>query len=82
MGMIDRGSELQWMSQYPHEAECCFPPLTCIEVVSERIEGAVIVITARLSLNLNSLTIEQVVRKRQKTVIDMCDRLKSEASSL
>merc|ERR1719291_60823 len=79
MGMIDRGSELQWLSQYPHEAECCFPPLTGIEVLSERIEGAVIIITARLSLNLNSLTIEQVVGKRQKVVVDMCDGLQSEA---
>ena len=28
MGMIDRGAELGWVSQYPHEAECLFAPLT------------------------------------------------------
>ena len=28
MGMIDRGAELGWISQYPHEAECLFAPLT------------------------------------------------------
>jgi hypothetical protein len=47
-------------SQYPHENECLFAPLTGIEVQSTRIEGAVLVIEARLSVNLNALTIEQV----------------------
>ena len=28
MGMIDRGAELGWISQYPHESECLFAPLT------------------------------------------------------
>jgi hypothetical protein len=28
MGMIDRGAELRWISQYPHERECLFAPLT------------------------------------------------------
>ena len=27
MGMIDRGAELGWISQYPHERECLFAPL-------------------------------------------------------
>jgi hypothetical protein len=47
-------------SQYPHENECLFAPLTGIEVQGTRIEGAVLVIEARLSVNLNALTIEQV----------------------
>ena len=28
MGMIDRGAELGWVSQYPFEAECLLAPLT------------------------------------------------------
>lgn len=28
MGMVDRGAELKWLSQYPGEAEICFAPLT------------------------------------------------------
>ena len=28
-GMLDRGASLQWLSQYPHEAETCFPPCAC-----------------------------------------------------
>ena len=86
MGMVDRGAELGWVSQYPHEkgerhtvlstliqtaypplpafflllAECVFAPLTGIEVLGTRVESAVLVIEARLSINLNALTIEQV----------------------
>ena len=28
MGMIDRGADLSWLSQYPAEEEVLFPPLT------------------------------------------------------
>ena len=28
MGMVDRGAELEWLSQYPGEREICFAPLT------------------------------------------------------
>ena len=60
MGMIDRGAELGWISQYPHEAECLFAPLTGIEVQSTRVDNSILVVEARLSVNLNALTIEQV----------------------
>ena len=36
-----------------------FAPLTGIEVLDTRVDGAVLVIEARLSVNLNALTIEQ-----------------------
>ena len=60
MGMIDRGAELQWISQYPHERECLFAPLTGLEVQHTRVEGAALVVEVRLSINLNAMTIEQV----------------------
>ena len=60
MGMIDRGAELGWISQYPHEAECLFAPLTGIEVQSTRVDNSILVVEERLSVNLNALTIEQV----------------------
>ena len=62
VGMIDRGAELGWISQYPHEAECLFAPLTGIEVQSTRVDNSILVVEARLSVNLNALTIEQVRR--------------------
>ena len=30
MGMVDRGADLAWLSQYPHEREVLLPPLTGI----------------------------------------------------
>ena len=59
-GMIDRGADVSWLSQYPHEREILFGPLTGIELQGTRVEGAVVVVEARLSVNLNALTIEQV----------------------
>ena len=35
MGMVDRGACLTWLSQYPHEREILFGPLTGIEVSDE-----------------------------------------------
>ena len=33
MGMVDRGADLSWVSQYQHEREILLPPLTGFEVV-------------------------------------------------
>lgn len=34
-GMVDRGADLSWLSQYPHEKEVCFGALSCIEPLTE-----------------------------------------------
>ena len=34
MGMIDRGADISWLSQYPHEKEILFAPLTGLEMIS------------------------------------------------
>ena len=60
MGMIDRGAEIAWLSQYPHEAEILFAPLTGLEVQGTRAEGGVIMVDVRLATNQSALTIEQV----------------------
>ena len=59
MGMLDRGADLAWLSQYPNEREILFPPLTGCEVQSVRVEGAVRVVSVRLSVNLTTRTVEQ-----------------------
>lgn len=70
-GMIDRGADISWLSQYPHEREVLFAPLTGLEVKSTRVEGGAIVVCMSISINLASLTIEQVIGKRKKMLIDM-----------
>ena len=47
-----------------------------MEVRSSRIEGAVQIFEVVLTVNMASLTIEQVIGKRRKVVRDMCDQLK------
>ena len=74
MGMVNRGAFLGWLSQYPDEAEILVPPLTGLEILSEREEKSLgqpgtftTVYEMGLNCNLQSKTIEQVlaVRKRQ-----------------
>ena len=72
MGLVDRGADLSWLSQYGHEREILFPPLMGLQVVSTRVRGSVLVAQVRLSLNMLSLTLEEVVSKRRKLVWDTC----------
>ena len=71
MGMVDRGADLTWLSQYPHEREVLLPPLTGIEALTSDVEGSMLVISARLSLNLSAQTLEQVLSRRRKMLMDM-----------
>jgi len=34
-GMVNRGADIAWLSQYPEEKETLFPPLTALEVVRD-----------------------------------------------
>ena len=44
LGMVDRGADLSWVSQYPHEAEICFGPLTGLEVVDTGVQGTALLV--------------------------------------
>ena len=81
MGMINRGADLSWLSQYPHEAEILFAPLTGVEVTGTRVEGGVIVVELAVDINLSARTIEQVVSLRRRLCSDMCDSLLVELGS-
>jgi hypothetical protein len=80
-GMVDRGADLQWLSQHPEENEILFPPLTGIEVQGKRIEGPVVIIEVGLSVNHISLTIEQVVGKRLKLLQQMMNDIMTELNA-
>ena len=85
MGLVDKGCDLSWLSQYPHEREVLFPPLTGIEVLGSSVDGSSLIIATRLALNLASLTLDEQLAKRRKVVLDMCrvmnDSLKHELAS-
>jgi hypothetical protein len=73
--MVDRGAEIGFLSQYPHEREIVFAPLAGFEVKHTRVEGQVLVVAVGLSVNLTAQTIEQAIEKRRKLVRDMCEHL-------
>ena len=74
-GMVDRGADMRSFSQYPFEEEIVFSPLTSLEVLGTHIEGRVLVVEARTSINLVSPTIEQVFSRRQRLVANMCEQM-------
>jgi hypothetical protein len=77
-GMIDRGADISFLSQYPFEKEILFNPLTGLEVSGSRVEGPMLIVEVKLSVNLTSLTIEQVIGKRKKVLQDMVPGLEAE----
>uniref|UniRef100_A0A7S2FQQ3 Uncharacterized protein n=1 Tax=Haptolina brevifila TaxID=156173 RepID=A0A7S2FQQ3_9EUKA len=74
-GMVDRGADISFLSYYPHEREVLFAPLCGLEVRGSRVTGTTAVLDVALSINLASLTIEQMVSKRRKMVTEMCNNM-------
>ena len=58
-GMVDRGADISWLSQYPHEREVLFPPLLGLEVLGTQVSGQTLVVEMRLSLNLVAHTTDR-----------------------
>ena len=71
MGMIDRGADFSWLSQYPHEKEILFAPLTGIGIESYRVVHDVLIASVRPSVNLQAKTIEQVMSKMRTSHIQL-----------
>ena len=60
MGMVDRGADIGFLSQFPGEQEILYGPLMGMEVRGTRVDGSTLVIEVDLSTNQKSLTLEQV----------------------
>jgi len=96
MSTMDRGAELSWLSQYPHEEETLLPPLTYLRVEHIRLDPTsdtpmmIVEIRARISQSIQVqiplLTdaehnmIRQVVRKEKNTNIVTNSKLLSRFS--
>ena len=50
-GLIDRGCDVAWCSQYPFEREILFAPLTALESTGSRVQGNVLVLELRVVVN-------------------------------
>ena len=63
----------------PHmTTECSLHRDPCaqgLEVQGTHVEGSVVVVACRLNVNLNALTLSQVVSKRRKLCVDMVDSM-------
>jgi ankyrin repeat protein len=77
MGMIDRGADLAWLSQYPDEHEITFPPFTGLEVADTRVDENVLVVNMRLNVNLTSPTIEASVAKMRSAHLQLLETIHS-----
>ena len=63
-GMVNCGASIAWLSQYGEaEEEILFAPLTGLEMRNTRVDDGMLVIEVVPSVNLVSLTIEQVSRQ-------------------
>ena len=80
-GMVSRGADISPFSQYPHEKEVLFPPLTGLEVESNRVEGEKIVLQVRPNIQMGTRTIEEVIARRLTLLRDMSDGMKIELAS-
>lgn len=80
-GMVSRGANLSLLSQYPHEREILFTPLTGLEVESSRVEGSTIFVQMRPNVNTATRTIEQVIARRRTLLSDMGDGMQVELSA-
>ena len=82
LGLIDRGADVSWVSQFPAEAEVLFPPLTAMAVQDTRVDKSTLVIDVRLSLNLVALTLDQVIGKRRQLLRDQWDSQSAELRTI
>jgi len=79
-GMLSRGADLRWLSQYPFEREILFAPLTGLEVSSTRVEGDTLVVSCRLSVNLSDDATDKVVSRRLCMLREMASGMQGDVS--
>ena len=79
--MTHRGADISIMSQYPHEKEVLFAPLTGLEVQDTTRKGNVLHISTRLNTNLKVQTIEELQSKMKSIHLNLVDIVKEDLLS-
>ena len=77
-GMVDRGASIGCLSQYPWEEEILFAPLLGMEVQRTKVDGVMLVVVLRLTVNLTANSLEEQLAKRKRLVQQMCDNIRVE----
>jgi len=72
-GMLSRAADLAWLSQYPHEKECAFPPYTGHELVGTRVDGTCVVVELRLSNRTHNETLNQRITRLKRSHLQLLD---------
>ena len=80
-GMTSRGADIGWLSQFPHEVEILFAPLTGMEVMSTEVDGTTLIVRVSLSVNLMARTLEQVIAQLQGSHLELLRMFKGEFSA-
>ena len=82
MGMVSRGAFLGWLSQYPDESEILLPPLTGLEVTAFKSDDVgTLVFDMQLNVNMQSMTIEEVLALRKKQSLELAEVVSRDLSS-
>ena len=85
VGMIDRGADLRFLSQYPGEREIVMPPRSCLEVRGEphlmsTDHGDVVIFDAAINCNLSCRTLGKTKAQRKDLIVSLIDTLAKEVS--
>ena len=62
------------------EGEILFGPLTGFEVVDTDVDGSVVMVKAKMIVNLKALTLEQQTERRRMIVRDMVEQMQMSAT--
>ena len=82
MGIVSRGAFLGWLSQYPDESEILLPPLTGLEVTAFKSDDVgTLVFDMQLNVNMQSMTIEEVLALRKKQSLELAEVVSRDLSS-
>ena len=81
-GQIDRGADLEWVSQFPSENENVLLPLSNFEITKVRRENNLNILRISLNSNLRAQTLEQLRSSRQMTCLGIAQELINEAKQV
>jgi len=72
-GLLTRGADVAWLSQYPLECESVFLPGTGHELTGKRVDGTVVVVGLRLSTKGSTETLHQIITKLKRSHLQLIE---------